>query len=501
MRRPERQFWIYISLLSGIFLLLTSGQLISCAKAETTRAPRHHHRITEPSPWNEPNQQLTGPGPSVESRPGVRLRAQLDRGAVLRHSDGTIRVEVNVEADADDNGYAPEESDMVVVVDTSGSMEGQKLHFAQEALLALLRRLSPGDRFALVEYSSYARVLTPLVHVTEDNRRQLENLAYGLQANGSTNMSEGLDSGIRLLNQSSHGTRPGRVLLLSDGLANAGDSSLYGLTQRARTLAQRQFALTTMGIGDDFDENVMTTLATAGSGAFYYLSKLNYLAEFFDAELNSARNTYARAGELRFSPAYGVTLTSAMGLPLSQSGQENVIQLGNIYASRTRTVWLTLRVPTHALGTQELGRLSLSYQRHGSPGVVSVGPLPRVACLDDRVKYEQNIHKPIWERAMLDDVFTETEESFGDAIRTGDRGQLNAALKKAEDSRALATRLGSTKVVQQLDELNEKAGEAAVAQSAPAAVRAESAKKSKASGYQMRNKGAYDSVDRARMAY
>ncbi len=502
MRRPERQFWMYISLLSGVFLLLMSGQLISCAKAETSRGPRpHHHRITEPAPWNQPGDTFTQPGPSVESRPGIKLRAQLDRGAVLYHSDGTLRVEVNVVADADDYGSMPQASDIVVVVDTSGSMEGQKMHFAQEALLALIRRLGPDDRFGLVEYNSYARVMTPVVHVTDENRRHLENLAYNLRANGSTNMSDGLDQGIRLLSEGSTSGRPGRLLLLSDGLANAGDSSLYGLTRRAQTVAGRQLALTTMGIGDDFDENVMTTLATAGGGAFYYLSKLNYLAEFFDAELSSAKNTYAQAGELRFSPAAGVMLESAMGLPISRRGADSVVQLGNIYASRTRTVWLTLRVPTHHLGSRDVGRLSLSYQRHGSPGVVSVGDLPRVACLDNRYEYERNINKSIWERAMLDDVFTATEESFGDAIRTGDRGQLDSALKKAEDERALATRLGSHKVVQHLDTLNEKAGEAAVAQSAPAAVRAESAKKTKASGYQKRNKGAYESVDRAMMAY
>jgi Ca-activated chloride channel family protein len=392
-------------------------------------------------------------------------------------------------------------SDIVVVVDTSGSMAGDKLRFAQEAIVTLIGRLQPGDRLGLVEYSSSARVLATLSEASGPERGRLRDLAYGLHPTGSTNMSAGLDLGIQLLEASRHTGRPGRLLLLSDGLANAGDSSMSGLNARAKRLSGAGFALSTMGIGDDFDEQIMTSLATSGTGAFYYLAHLSYLPEFFEAELNSAKNTHAQTAILRFVPSPGVRVQSAMGLPLQSEQGAVTVRLGSLYASRTRTVWLTLAVPTHSLGQKSLGRLSLSYNRAGEQNQISFGELPQVACLDDEYRYEQQIHRSIWERALLDDVFTQTEEDFGDAIRTGSRAQLSDALAKAEGERKLAERLGSAKVVDEINSLNEKAGKAAVAQSAPAAARNSSAKKSKATGYQKRNKALYDSADRAMEAY
>src|SRR5690606_35259958 len=155
-----------------------------------------------------------------------------------------------------------------------GSMSGQKLHYARQALLELIERLGPGDRFGLIEYSSRARLLVPLEYVMEGQKHHLRSVAQSLVATDNTNMSEGLDQAISIMLREARTGRPGRVLLLSDGLANEGDSSHYGLTGRARTLSQNNVALTAMGIGEDFDEHLMTSLATAGTGAFYYLSKL-----------------------------------------------------------------------------------------------------------------------------------------------------------------------------------------------------------------------------------
>jgi Ca-activated chloride channel family protein len=498
MKRPERQFWIYVSLMTSVFLLMVGGPLLSCAEAKHPHSqPSRHHPQPVPdevAPWNQP-------GPSITAKPVVTLKAQLDRGAVLRGSDGTVRVEVNLETGAEPNEFQRQDSDIVVVVDTSGSMEGEKLHFARQAILSLIDRLTPGDRFGLVEYSDGAQILTTLAHPTGEQRDRFRNLAYSLQATGSTNMSEGLDRGAELLREGRSLGRPGRLLLLSDGLANAGDSTLSGLTSRAMRLTHDGFALSTMGIGEDFDENVMTSLATSGTGAFYYLTRLGYLPEFFEAELNSARNTYARMAELRFVPAPGVHFKEAMGLPLTRQGSSTVVQLGNLYSSRTRTVWVTLRVPTYRLGETALGRLSLSYHKGGDENVVSVGALPAVACLDNPHLYEQRIHRNVWERALIDDVFTKTEEDFGDAIRTGNRHDLEGALNRAEEERDLAERIGSPKIVAHLDELKSKAASAAVAQQAPAKERNQRAKTSKASGYQKRNKDNYDNSELAAEAY
>jgi Ca-activated chloride channel family protein len=498
MRRPEKHFWYFVVMLSAVMLLGVSGQFISCANAHPPDLAGRHHSHVEPqpapAPWNEP-------GPTVTSGPGVGLSAHVDRGAILQHGDGIVRVEVEVTAPHDSSGVVERSSDILVVVDTSGSMSGQKMHYSKQALMALVDRLGPEDRFGLIEYNSSAKTLVPLQHATEGQKTRFRAAAQGLRASGNTNMSEGLDQAIRVMQRQAHLGRPGRVLLLSDGLANEGDPSAQGLTGRARTLSYSDVPLTTMGIGEDFDEDLMTQLATAGTGAFYYLSRLGYLAQFFDAELSNTRETYARGAEIFFHPASGVSLQSAMGLPVQYRGGAQVIRLGSLYAGRTRTVWLTLRAPAHRLGMLALGDLSVGYERHGQPATVTVGALPQIACSSDYHRFQREIRQDVWERALLGDVFTTTEERFGDAIRSGSRRELHSALEDAEEARKLASSLGNQKVIAKLDELQEQAQEAERAQQAPAPQRNISAKKSKARGYQQRNKDSFLDSNAAMNAY
>lgn len=500
MQRPEKQFWTYIALISGIMLLGLSGQLISCAKAETMRKPiPEDHSPIRPvaqphAPWNQP-------GPAVTARPTVQVKAQLDRGSVMLHGPGVVRVEVNLDPRHNDSAQVRAPSDIVVVVDTSGSMEGQKLHFAKQALFELFDRLEAGDRFGLVQYNTDAEVLVPLQPATPEAQSMFRNIASRLIAHGSTNMSAGLDRGAELFTYGPQRPAAGRLVLLSDGLANAGDASEYGLSLRTRRLSQMGYAVSTMGIGEDFDEHMMTALATSGTGAFYYLSKLSYLAEFLEAELNSTRETYALAAELSYTPAPRVQLIDAMGLEVAHQGAGSVIRLGNLYAGRTRSVWLTLRAPTDQLGTFDLGELTVSYERSGYKERVVVGPLPSVLCLQDTLEYERRVNKDVWERGLVNNVFSKAEEDFGDAIRTGDRRVIAEALSGAEQERHLAERLGSKAVIGRLEDLNGKAVAAEQAQAAPAAVRNQEAKKAKARGYQQRNSSSYKSVDSAMKAY
>lgn len=493
MKRPEKQFWIYIFLLSGIILLGVSGQLISCAGAHPSSGVVSATNFA--APWNQG-------GPAVQSQPGVNLGAQLDRGAILHNGDGTVRVEVTMDAPASQESQAYQPSDIVVVVDTSGSMEGEKLFVAQQSLRALFARLQPEDRLGLVEYSDYARVSIPLQNATPLAKDSFYSTAFGLRATGSTNLSAGLDAAITLLSSQRSLNRSSRILLLSDGLANAGDSSLQGLTERARSAALIGITVTTMGIGTDFDESVMTALSTAGTGAFYYIAKMEYLPEFFDAELRSSRDTYAKSASIHVTTAIGVSVVDAMGLPVeTRNGNEHIIRVGNLYSNRKRSVWLTLYVPSYNLGPHELGTISLDYERLGQPQRVSVGNLPAVVCLTDQTQYQQKIHRHVWERALLDDVFNRTQEQYGDAIRSGNQTELARAHQTAEKERQLAESLGSQAVISKLDALKQEASDARRAQSAAPAARNVAAKASKARGYQSRNKDAFDASARFESSY
>ena len=445
------------------------------------------------APW-KPNKEVSSRAIEVRER-GVTIRAELDRGAVLRHRNDTVHVEVTLATDPVYNSHSRTPTDIVVVLDRSGSMRGQKFYFAQQALRELIGRLDDDDRFGLIAYSSEARTLVPLSYATSYARQSWLSTVDRLEVQSSTNMSAGLDLGLDMIERARAAHRAGRILLLSDGLANTGDASFSGLMRRAQRAVRGGFVLSTMGIGSDFDERLMASLASRGTGAFYYLAKLEVLPEFFDAELRTASQTYASSFSLVFRPGPGVRLVRVMGLPFGYEGEDVVVPLGSLYAGHERRLWLTLTVSSDRVSELGIGKLSARFR--GSEGYhsLSAGSLPRVQCVDDWNVFRSQIHTPVWERAIVNEELNRAQENLGDAISRGTPADVDRELAEARRHSSLARSLGSQKVLDGISKLEDSGRLAKQAQAAPAPARSAEAKRQKATGYIQRNRDSYVNSD------
>jgi Ca-activated chloride channel family protein len=471
----------------------------ACYRANAQpRVKAGHSEIVDPPPWKQPV-AIAAPAPTHEAiavRSGddaVKVSTLTDRTAVLRDGDGTVHVEVSIDTDGRvATSRAP--SDIVVIVDRSGSMSGQKLEYAKRALRELIARLKPEDRFGLVEYENAADVRIPLAHVTEGARASFLRSVDRIEIGGGTNMSAGLDLGIDQMSSQREMNRSARVLLLSDGLANEGDSSLSGLTMRAGRAVRGEFVLSTMGIGNDFDENVMTSLARAGTGAFYYLAKLETLPAFLDAELKTANETYAQMAELHFRPAPGVRVESASGLVLEHRGDDVLVPLGSLYAGQKQKVWLTLQVSSTDLRDHELGQIGLSYRRNGSPFEITGLALPKVASVVDPALFRAKIVQPVWERATLESELGSAQEKLAAAIGSGNGADVDRALAQVPEQRRMAQELRSQKVLDGLAELERRGDQAKRAQTAPAPERSAAAKRESAEAFSRSRPSAYKNI-------
>ncbi|MFT5686391.1 MAG: Ca-activated chloride channel family protein, partial [Myxococcota bacterium] len=182
----------------------------------------------------------------------IGLAVTLDRSSILQGANGTIRAEVTLKSTHTPDPANRVPTDLVVVIDASGSMEGQKIEEARHAAAELVASLTSADRFALVRYSGSAVVEIPLGIADAEARQAWSRQIGDIVANGSTNMQAGLDVGGAL-----HSPQPGRArrtILISDGLPD----SPHGLIDQARSSARTETTLTTVGIGDDYDERLMS---------------------------------------------------------------------------------------------------------------------------------------------------------------------------------------------------------------------------------------------------
>ena len=369
-----------------------------------------------------------GPGAGSSlfvSQGPVRLSGELAGTKLLRGGDGLARLELAIAGHATDRAAIQPRipTDVVVVLDRSGSMEGEKLERARAATRALLRELGPQDRFALVAYANDAVVAIPLTKVTSDTLPSLDARVNAVGVEGGTNIAAGLDLGLATaaLTDSLNG-RIARMILISDGMANVGDTSLEGLTRRASQAAGHACVVSSIGVGSDFDEHVMTAVADAGTGNFYYLDERRDLAGIFAHEFGAARTTVASALQIEITPAPGVRVVDAAGYPLEQKGGSVTFQPGALFDGQDRRIWVTLSVPEGA-GEQSLGRFALHYEHDGQRESLELPDDLRVSWAEREEEVARAFAPAAWARAVGQEEYGRLEDRVAESVRKGDRQQ------------------------------------------------------------------------------
>jgi Ca-activated chloride channel homolog len=367
----------------------------------------------------------------------VTFTGTLDRKAVLLGRDGTARIELVIAAAADEaQRVTRRPTDLVIVLDRSGSMAGEKIEHARAAIRELVGQLDARDRFALVTYSDAAAVAVPLSPVDERGRSGWFSLVAETEPMGGTNMSVGLDVAFNLFAGGRLSGRVPHMIVISDGLANQGDFTPEGLTRRARRAAQGEYMLSAIGVGADFNEELMTALADAGTGNYYYVRDAGGLGEVFAREFDAARATLASGLAVRIEPAPGVRVVDAAGYPLESSGDGVLFRPGSLFAGQQRRIWVTLAVPHDEVGEFDVGRFSLSYaaQEERGPVTLSFAETPRIACVKAEEEFYGAIDVDTWARSTVVDAYNKVQEDVARAVKEGRREDAVQRLRGFRDT-------------------------------------------------------------------
>jgi Ca-activated chloride channel family protein len=208
---------------------------------------------------------------------------------------------------------------VALIIDRSGSMRGQKLDDAKRAAREFVQRMTEVDRLALVHYGTNVTTFDSTL-ATEEARARMLSFVDGIEDDGSTNISGGMEAAAQQLRPYVSQFRVSRAILLSDGQPTAGLVREEELTALARQLRAEGIALSALGVGEDFNENLMQGVADQGGGFSGFLNS-NQLAEVFTRELEQATGTVARAVELRLTLPPQVASAEVMGTNAFREGR------------------------------------------------------------------------------------------------------------------------------------------------------------------------------------
>jgi Ca-activated chloride channel family protein len=352
-------------------------------------------------------------------------------------------------------GEAPEVSvtrapvNTAIVLDRSGSMAGEKLAYAKKAALQALDRLGPHDIVSVVAYDSNVLVLLPATRATD--KSEIARAIMRLEAGSSTALYAGVSRGAYEVRKFLAVNRINRVILLSDGLANVGPSSPGMLAELGGSLAKEGISVSTIGLGLDYNEDLMTRLAMASDGNHAFVEKPEALASVFDREFGDLLSVVATNVEVHIVCPAGVRPLRILGREAEIAGRTVTVSLGQLRARQERYVLLEAEVEPQMVG-QRLDVAEIAIELTG------VRESRKRLALSGRAHLTFTTSAADAERSVRKDVMVAVVEQVANdnnrrALELRDRGQIEEARAVLGSNTVYlsenAGRLGSDKLREQ----------------------------------------------------
>jgi Ca-activated chloride channel family protein len=243
---------------------------------------------------------------------------------------------------------------LALVVDRSGSMDGQPLHEALRCVSHIAGCMTPADQLSVVVYDSQVDVLMPLAPVKSAD--SVRRAIAGVQSGGNTNLFGGWEAGAKQL-EGGIDASISRVILLSDGQANNGLCDIAAIERHCSEWLAKGVTTTTVGLGRGFNEDLMIAMARAGGGQQYYGQTAEDLHDSFDEEFQLLQSLCLRGLHIKLIPAPGVIIEP---VGLVQQVTDGTYHLSDLAWGAESWMMLRLHVSPNAINqTRDLLAASL----------------------------------------------------------------------------------------------------------------------------------------------
>lgn len=335
-----------------------------------------------------------------------------------------------------------------IALDRSGSMGGPKMDHAREAAKYCVDQLLSSDNFSAVIFDDQVDVLFTNQPVSD--RDMLKRGIERIHARNSTALHEGWVKAGLQVSERLDTEAINRVLLITDGQANVGETNIDRIVSQAGELANKGITTTTIGIGSNFNEDLLMPMAEAGQGNAWHVREPQDTVTIFETELHGLVRQFGRGVRLSLRCADGVRIVDLL------NDFEKDTSGGYILPDLLSGSPLNIVVRLDVQGELPDGKLidvDLSYinQESGSTESVSLAFLAEFDTKESVEALEAN--REVQEAVVL----LMNARARSEAMKHVDLGEMDFALCSIEASkRAAATlysRTGSKALKDEIDDL------------------------------------------------
>ncbi len=356
------------------------------------------------------------------SGPGAQGTFSLSHSKVLADGRQRVFAELRIRADRTEAVERAPLS-MVIVLDTSGSMDGEKIREARRSVIRLIGQMRADDEVAFVRYDSQAHLVQPMSRVA-DVRTQLIRQIEEIQSSGGTNIPWALRMGITALKDASAG-RVRRLVLVSDGLD--------GTRSEAEALASggtdMGVTVSSLGIGLDFDEAYMSGVARAGRGNFGFVKNASSLAKFLERELVETASTSVEGVTARIQLPRHLLLRRSVGADVRELGRGDLeLRIGSLFSGDERRIVLELEADASA-GEQLAIDTDLSWRRVGGRAADLRLEGLRLLATEDEGAVLASRDNRVWSSG-ISAIASVRQLEAAEAYAKGDKARANEIIEK-----------------------------------------------------------------------
>lgn len=349
--------------------------------------------------------------------------------SAVSNQGGTMEMLVRVQAPDWPEGLAPQSTPkcLALVVDRSGSMSGAPLTEALACVVHIAERMTPADQMALVVYDDQVDTLLPLCAMGAP-QAVIDAVAH-VKSGGSTNLFGGWLAGAKQLEEGMAGSIS-RVILLSDGRVNAGACDEETIAQQCGLWLAKGVSTTTVGLGRNFNESLMSAMARSGGGQQYYGQTAADLYDSFDEEFSLLQALCLRQLDLRFIPAAGV-IVEPVGLV--QQGADGTIRLSDLPWGAEAWMVLRLHVSPGTASTvgavRDLLAVSVTAQTLQGESIAPVSAMLSLPVVSEP-DHAALPHDELVQRRTLELEFAQASQELRTLVQDGDIDGVSRLMAK-----------------------------------------------------------------------
>jgi Ca-activated chloride channel homolog len=170
---------------------------------------------------------------------------------------------------------------MVLVIDKSGSMGGEKIELAKKAAAGAVELLGPKDKIGVIAFEGETFWVSDVQPAS--NKNTVIDKIASIEAGGGTVMAPAMEAAMEALQNTTAKLK--HVIILTDGISAPGD--FEGIAQN---MAQSKITVTTVGVGEDADKKLLEDIARLGNGRYYYTDDPSSVPQIFATASKSAIN-------------------------------------------------------------------------------------------------------------------------------------------------------------------------------------------------------------------